>query len=380
MLRYLVALMLITYPPREKDQSNLLLQATLEAIIQPQSIRYDHERLVITDNKESLINSVCYLENNEDDALIGMKFLIKDNSSAFIYNGSEVMLLDDKEKTIRIKRKPTKTSIENYYLYNSILTLKKNLPLIIADNAIEKKHKDTVVRNQTYDLVTIRMFKKTMQSLGGFFPIDEDRWFEYRLVLDKKTHLPVELHQQNFTPSGKADQYIRVSFRNMVVNQKIDDQRMYYSSYLKTYQQVSNESVSITPLAVGSAQVEFSLPRFPDDDLQKPRPSDQPTILYFWIANCGYCIDAIPKLNHWINEYRPKKIEIMGINAYDDKSVIDHFAKKYKPLYPTLYQGAELAKQYGINGFPSVVIVQKRKIIYNGGIDEAKIKAILDKN
>ena len=166
----------------------------------------------------------------------------------------------------------------------------------------------------------------------------------------------------------------------MVVNQKIDDQRMYYSSYLKTYQQVSNESVSITPLAVGSAQVEFSLPRFPDDDLQKPRPSDQPTILYFWIANCGYCIDAIPKLNHWINEYRPKKIEIMGINAYDDKSVIDHFAKKYKPLYPTLYQGAELAKQYGINGFPSVVIVQKRKIIYNGGIDEAKIKAILDKN
>jgi hypothetical protein len=52
-----------------------------------------------------------------------MKFLIKDYEAAFIYNGSEAFLLNEKDKTIRINRKPSKKSIENYYLYNSLLTL-----------------------------------------------------------------------------------------------------------------------------------------------------------------------------------------------------------------------------------------------------------------
>jgi thiol-disulfide isomerase/thioredoxin len=108
--------------------------------------------------------------------------------------------------------------------------------------------------------------------------------------------------------------------------------------------------------------------------------SDQKTVLYFWIANCGYCIEAVPKLNRWMKQYSPKNIDIIGINAYDAKPVIDHFSKKYNPTYPTLYQGADVARQYGINGFPSVVIVQKGKILYNGGVDEEKIKSILNKH
>jgi thiol-disulfide isomerase/thioredoxin len=362
------------------DQSKLILQASLDAIITAESIQYDHERLVKTDGNVSVIKSKNYFENNEDDAQLGMKFLIKDNEEAFIYNGSEFFLLNEKEKTIRIHRKPSKNSIENYYLFNSLLTLKKNLPLIIADESIEKTLKDTMISNKVYDLVTIRMFKKIMESLGGFFAISEDRWIEYRLVLDKQTHHPVELHQQNFTPKGEFDQYILISFQNMVINKKLDDQQLYYSSYLKSYREISSKSVSLTPLAAGSPQVNFSLPRFPDDAIQSHSPSDQPTVLYFWISNCGYCIEAVPKLNQWMTQYQPKNIDIIGINAHDAKQVIDHFVRKYNPAYPTLYQGADLAKQYGINGFPSVVILQKGKILYNGGVDEEKIKMILERN
>jgi thiol-disulfide isomerase/thioredoxin len=327
-----------------------------------------------------VIKSNNYFENNEDDAQLGMKFLIKDDEAAFIYNGTEVFLLNEKEKTIRINRKPSKNNIENYYLYNSLLTLKKNLPLIIADESIRKTYKDTVILNKTYDLATIRMFKKSMETLGGFFPISEDRWFEYRLVLDKQSHLPIVLQQQNFTPSGEPDQFIQISFLNMVVNKKVDDQKLYYSSYLKNYKEISSKSVSLTPLAAGSPQVNFSLPRFPDDALQSLKQSDQPTVLYFWIANCGYCIEAVPKMNQWMKQYSSKNIQILGINAHDEKPVIDHFARKYNPTFPTLYHGAELAKQYGINGFPSVVILHKGKIIYNGGVDEEKVKSILDRN
>lgn len=236
------------------------------------------------------------------------------------------------------------------------------------------------ILNKTYDLVTIRMFKKSMETLGGFFPISEDRWFEYRLVPDKQTHLPVALQQQNFTPKGEPDQFIQISFQNMVVNKKLDNQQLYYSSYLKNYKEISSKSVSLTPLAARSPQVNFSLPRFPDESIQSLKESDQPTVLYFWIANCGYCIEAVPKLNQWMKQYSSKNIQILGINTHDEKPVIDHFARQYNPTYPTLYQGAELAKQYGINGFPSVVILLKGKIIYNGGVDEEKVKLILDRN
>lgn len=380
MYHILFCLLLISSNLASDDQSNLILQASLDAINGAQSIQYNHERLVKTDGNISVIKSNSYFENNEDDAQLGMKFLIKDYEAVFIYNGSEAFLLNEKEKTIRINRKPSKNSIENYYLYNSLLTLKKNLPLIIADESIIKTYKDTVILDKTYDLVNIRMFKKSMETLGGFFPITEDRWFEYRLVLDKQTHLPMALQQQNFTPKGEPDQFIQISFQNMVVNKKLEDQQLYYSSYLKRYKEISGKSVSLIPLAVGSPQVNFSLPRFPDDAIQSLKASDQTTVLYFWITNCGYCIEAVPKLNQWMKQYQPKNIDIIGVNAHDAKPVIDHFSKKYSPAYPTLYQGADLAKQYGINGFPSVVILQKGKILYNGGVDEEKIKMTFERN
>lgn len=369
-------LLLLSSSP-DTNQSNLILQASLDAIVRSHTIRYDHERLVKTDGNLSMISSTSYLENNDQDVVLGMKFLIKDHRSSFIYNGSEAFLLDEQEKSIRIKRKPSKNDIENYYLYNSILTLKKNLPLIISDESIDKKLKDTVVQNKTYDLVTLRMFKKTMQSLGGFFPISEDRWFEYRLILDKSTHLPVELHQQNFSPSGEADQYIKVSFRNLRIDQKIDEQLLFYSSYLKKYQDLSNASPERKPLPPGTPQLNVSLPRFPDDVKQELWTDDSPVVLYFWIANCGYCIEAVPRLNQWMKTYQQKNIRIIGINAYDDKMVIDQFTKKYHPEYPTVYQGADLAKQYGIIGFPSVVILNKGKIVFSGGLEEEKIKEVL---
>jgi hypothetical protein len=68
MFKYLIAWVLIVYPYVQKNQSNLILHASLDAINGAQSIQYDHERLVKTDGNVSLIKSNSYFENNEADA------------------------------------------------------------------------------------------------------------------------------------------------------------------------------------------------------------------------------------------------------------------------------------------------------------------------
>lgn len=371
-----ILLLLLSLRPAAQE-ANDILHKTSAALLAPSAIQYDHERLVISDGQSGTIRSVNYLEPYPGDSLIGSRYQLKTDDGSLVYNGSEFFELNHGQKTIRVNQKPRLSSLENYYLYNSILTLQKNLPLIMADKTIRTLVKDTSIQGQTYYMVTIPLYKKTFEALGGFFPVSEDRWFIYSLVIHKNTFLPELLIQKNHNPSGQVEQEIRVSYRNYRINAKPPEETFFYSSYLRDHQRITAQKNEASLVKAGTLQVNFTLPRFPDGTPVsiQPRPGIQ--VIQFWISNCGYCIESVGKFNRLQEKFAGGDIRFLGVNAHDNKPTIERFAGKHGPRYPLLMDGAEVARKYGIDGFPTVLILQDGVVRYAGATDEQALEAAI---
>lgn len=81
-------------------------------------------------------------------------------------------------------------------------------------------------------------------------------------------------------------------------------------------------------------------------------------ILDFWGAWCIWCIRGIPKMKEYYDKYQGK-FEILGIDCNDTDEKWREAVKKYELPWLHVYNPREssLLKDYGIQGFPTKIIV-----------------------
>lgn len=80
-------------------------------------------------------------------------------------------------------------------------------------------------------------------------------------------------------------------------------------------------------------------------------------VLDFWYRGCGWCIRAMPQVAQLADDFKGQPVAILGMNTdreeKDAKFVIEAMSLKY----PTLKAEADLPKKYGIQGFPTLVLI-----------------------
>lgn len=89
-------------------------------------------------------------------------------------------------------------------------------------------------------------------------------------------------------------------------------------------------------------------------------------VLDFWGSWCGWCIKGIPAMKEAYAKYKDK-VEFIGIDCNDPEANWRAAVKKYQLPWINVYnartQGGVL-EEYGIQGFPSKVIVNPEGVIY----------------
>ena len=104
-------------------------------------------------------------------------------------------------------------------------------------------------------------------------------------------------------------------------------------------------------------------------------------LLEFWIKDCGYCIEAVPKLNSLYDQYKNPNFKILAVNTHDTKSMIDVFISKHAIKYDLLTGDKKIDQDYGISGFPMAILINKQgKVIFAGVPDERELKRLIDQN
>jgi thiol-disulfide isomerase/thioredoxin len=358
----------------EKKTPNSVLSQTLKVIENSKSLKYNQQRDVNTDDVVNTIKSITYLENNETDTLLGVKYIIENSLCGLYYNGTEYFETNKTDKTIKVSQTPKLSTLENSYLYNSVVTLKRNLKNIIEDNSIKKSLSDTIISGNDYYSVSFSIYKKKLEPLGGYFPVSVNMTFLYKIIIDKETKLPFIVYQENYNPEGVMDQSIKVSLTNYEINKIIPDTNFYFSKYTSEYNRYINPKKK--PLiSVGDSVLNSNLISLLDEksvslnELVKGKI----VLITFWITNCGYCIESVSKMNKIVDKFE-NKVTIIGINPNDSKSGISSFIKRYRPNYQIFYNGKEITDKYGVDGYPTTIILKNGVVEYSkGGFNEDEV-------
>jgi len=107
-------------------------------------------------------------------------------------------------------------------------------------------------------------------------------------------------------------------------------------------------------------------------------------LIDFWATWCGPCVAEIPNVKKAYDKLHPKGFEIVGISFDDDKEKLQKFVSKEQMPWPQFFDGKgfgnEFGQQYGINGIPTMWLVDKkgnlREMNARDGLD-AKVEKLL---
>lgn len=109
-------------------------------------------------------------------------------------------------------------------------------------------------------------------------------------------------------------------------------------------------------------------------------------ILDFWYRGCPWCIRAMPMINQIAKDFSSAPVAVLGMNIDKDKNDALFVVNKMNLVYPSLQCG-DVYKTYGVTGFPTLFIIDKKGIIrdihigYSPDLGEKvrkKIKSLLE--
>lgn len=357
----------------EQPAADKVLTEVYKKLADLKTLRYTYqlELNYFSENYSQSVTGTSFIEFDTTDPIIGFKYQLEDKGFKQIYNGTESFVLDKSQKTMRLNPKPAFGDFTGLTpFYNSMVTLKKALPAVIADKAIYKSLSDTSIAQQDFYLVKLVLHKRTIERLGGFSELGLDRKVTYAIIVDKSSYLPVQIIQGN----NVNDDVARSVF-SQVTTKPVSPPELswYYSSYADEFRLTRKKPLE--PLALHATAPDWQLPLFgSSESLKLSQLKGKVLLLEFWNKNCGACILAVPKLNAITGKFRHKNFMVLGVNLHDKKEDIDSFYRRNKPDYKTVFEGGNVAEAYGIGFYPVVVLLDKQgKVVYTGGIDEQVI-------
>lgn len=99
-------------------------------------------------------------------------------------------------------------------------------------------------------------------------------------------------------------------------------------------------------------------------------------LLVFWTAHCGYSIAAIPTLNAFQRAH--PNLPVVLMNANDSSETIGLFVRNHRPEGRIVEGAHDAAQAYGIDGFPTAVVVDARgTVVYAGSVQPDSLSAAL---
>ncbi|HRH42516.1 MAG TPA: TlpA disulfide reductase family protein [Pyrinomonadaceae bacterium] len=358
-----------------------VLQKTAAKLSSLKTIKYKYNQEYNYASEAYLAKSKadCFLEFTPFETNLGLKFQFRDDNSSIVYNGSEIFQLNEKGKTIKVESKPKSDRLDSStYLQFSPLMWRNVLPKIIADKSLLKSISETKVNNVSYYLVEFALDKAFIDSGNGkILPMTIDRKTIYRLTIDKQNYLPIEIYRGN----NVNQDFNKTTYSELVENPTPPTENSwYYSTYLNEYTYA--EPLKDNLIKTGEVAYEINLPMFETDKTVSLNDYNGKVVLLdFWIFHCGYCQASVPKLNALQDKFKDKNFNLLAVNVTDSKELINLFIKNTKSKLSILYQGEEVAKKYGVAGYPTVVLIDKNgKVLYSGGFDQTKIENLINQN
>jgi len=79
-------------------------------------------------------------------------------------------------------------------------------------------------------------------------------------------------------------------------------------------------------------------------------------VLDFWASWCPPCRAAMPAIDRIYLDYASRGVVVLGVNISDNRDP-GQFMADMGLSYPTLVHGEQVARDYGVKGIPTLIVV-----------------------
>jgi peroxiredoxin len=98
----------------------------------------------------------------------------------------------------------------------------------------------------------------------------------------------------------------------------------------------------------------------------------KPLVIRFWADWCKYCEGEMKDIEKVYQRLKPRGLDVIAINAGQDRKTVVEFMKKLGVSYPALMdENSAIAKRYGVVGLPTTYFVDAKGIVRAKLIGEA---------
>ncbi|PYT01296.1 MAG: hypothetical protein DMF63_00125 [Acidobacteria bacterium] len=378
LLSSMTVLLLATLPAASQKSlsADLVIShvANKLATVKTLGYKYTFEYNYPARESRTVVNAQAYLDLQPADQKDGFKFQFISDDRSSVYNGSERFITDKASKKLYVDNSPSFDSIGDIFLQNSPLSLKYVLPKLASDKHTRKKLTATIINGSEYYLLEFTLITSAITAGGNIRETRVDQNATYVVTIDKRTFLPVAVLQTN----DKNDESLKTSFSGITEKPPVPEPLSWYFSSYKDYQLEKKEKLTL--IETGKAAPNFTLANFGSNSSSSlDQYRGKLVLLEFWIAHCGFCIAAVPKINAVAQKFRDKDLQVISINMHDPTSTIEFFKNKNNPEYRILTGGDSIAKAFGVEAFPAFVLVDANgKVIYSsGGLEEKELDAAI---
>lgn len=131
---------------------------------------------------------------------------------------------------------------------------------------------------------------------------------------------------------------------------------------------------------VGDPALDFSLENLGGKTSSMQDYYGQVVLLNFWNTRCRYCLQEMDLLEntHTSNE----RVTVVTVDVGEQKELLNRFMAEKGFTFPVLLDpNGELFRGYGLNAFPSTIIINEQGIISSswiGLMDEATLQQLLE--
>jgi peroxiredoxin len=98
----------------------------------------------------------------------------------------------------------------------------------------------------------------------------------------------------------------------------------------------------------------------------------RPLVIRFWADWCKFCEGEMKAIEAVYQRHKAKGLEVLAINAGQDKATVAAFVRKIGVSYPALMdEQSKIARSYGVVGLPTTYFVDGKGIVRAKIVGEA---------
>jgi thiol-disulfide isomerase/thioredoxin len=138
-------------------------------------------------------------------------------------------------------------------------------------------------------------------------------------------------------------------------------------------------------IGMGKPAKDFSIELLSGEKFVLSKQKGKVILIDFWATWCHPCVEGIPHLKEFYQQYKDKGFDIIGISLDSDKKALaDYLAKENLP-WKIAFSGKawfdDTAKSYNVNLIPSYWLIDREGVLRNFGVplrDKEKMKSAIE--